>query len=111
MDKKDPESDTSALGCVFSGGWTLLSLPLWIAAFALLVVSTMWTSRLFAVALICLLPVPLNLLHWRRTSRKIAAGLLLVAGSSALLVCKQQAQRAPGTQEDAARLVHHGAES
>ena len=107
MDKKDPESDTSALGCVFSGGWTLLSLPLWIAAFALLAVSTMWTSRLFAIALICLLPIPLNLLHWRRTSRKIVAGLLLVAGSSALLVCKQQAQKAPGTQEDATRLVHH----
>ncbi len=108
MDKKHPDSETSALGCAFSGGWTLLSLPLWIAAFALLAVSTMWPSRLFAIALLCLLPIPLNLLHWHRTSRKIVAGLLLVAGLSTLLVCIKQTQKAPGAEGDSARLVSYG---
>ena len=107
MDTKDPDSETSALGCAFSGSWTLLSLPLWIAAFALLALSTMWTSRLFAIALLCLLPVPLNLLHWRRNSRKIVAVLLLVTGVSALLVCITQTQKAPGTEGDPARLVYY----
>ena len=107
MDKKAPESERSALGCLFSGTWTLLSLPLWIGAIALLAVSTMWTSRLFGIALICLLPIPLNLLHWRKTSRKIITALLLIAGSSALLLCNQQAQKAPGKQGDSARLVYH----
>ena len=107
MKEKRPVAETSTLRCVISGTWTLLSLPFWLAAAGLFAVSTMPTSRLFAVALICLLPLPLNLLHWRRTSRKIAALLLLVVGGSALFLCGQKTENSPGKTDDPARLVCH----
>ncbi|MBJ07362.1 MAG: hypothetical protein CMO40_09645 [Verrucomicrobiaceae bacterium] len=91
------DAEFSKRGCLISGLWTLLSLPFWVGAAALLVVSTTVESRLFAAALICFLPVPLNFLHWHRTSRRIITILLIGAGATALFLC---AQKAPGYSDD-----------
>lgn len=103
---KDPDSESSAMGCILSGAWTLISLPIWLSAVLLLAVSTTTAAKLFALALIFLLPIPLNLLHWEKTSRKIATALLLLAGVTALFLCARQA---PGYQDDpaaSARVIY-----
>ena len=74
---KKPETESSALGCILSGTWTLVSLPFWLGAAALLVVSTTSASKLFAVALICLLPIPLNFLHWNTICLRHLASIII----------------------------------
>lgn len=100
------DSEFSARGCLFSAAWTLLSLPFWIGAFVLAVVGTTMESRLFAAALICLLPIPLNFLHWKRGRRRVLTVLLLLVGMGALIAC---ALRAPGFKDNpeiSARLIY-----
>ena len=104
--EKDPEAESSSLGCILSGTWTLISLPFWLGAAGLLVVSTTSASRFFAIALICLLPLPLNFLHWHRLSRKITTGLLLVVGLGAFLLCTRQAPDHNDNQESPARVTY-----
>ncbi len=103
---KKPEAESSALGCILSGTWTLVSLPFWLGATGLLVVSTTSASKLFAIALICLLPIPLNFLHWHRTSRKIVTVLLLLTGSIAFFLCARQATDYADDPEAAARVIY-----
>ena len=74
---KEPDAEFSKRGCLVSGLWTLLSLPFWLGAVTLLAVCTTTEARLFAAALICLLPAPLNVLHWHKTSRRALTILLL----------------------------------
>ena len=103
---KKPETESSTLGCILSGTWTLASLPFWLGAVGLLVVSTTSASKLFAIALICLLPIPLNFLHWQRTSRKIVSVLLLVIGSVAFFFCARQAADYTDNPEARARVIY-----
>ena len=103
---KKPETESSSLGCILSGTWTLAALPFWLGAVGLLVVSTTSASKLFAIALICLLPIPLNFLHWQRTSRKIVSVLLLVIGSVAFFFCARQAADYTDNPEARARVIY-----
>ena len=100
-----PEAEFSKRGCLISGLWTLLSLPFWLGAVALLAVSTTTESRLFAIALICLLPVPLNFLHWRKTSRRIVTVLLVLTGGTALFLCAQKAPLHTDDPQAPARMI------
>ena len=104
---RKPEAESSALGCILSGTWTLASLPFWLGAIGLLVVSTTTASKLFAVALICLLPIPLNFLHWRSMRRRLITVLLLLAGSISLFLCARQATGYVDDPEAAARVIYH----
>jgi len=103
---KKPEAESSALGCILSGTWTLASLPLWLGAIGLLVVSTTTASKLFAIALICLLPIPLNFLHWRSMRRRLISVLLLLVGSIFLFLCARQATGYADNPEAGARVIH-----
>ncbi len=103
---KKPEAESSALGCILSGTWTLVSLPFWLGAIGLLVISSTSASKLFAIALICLLPIPLNFLHWHRTSRKIVTLLLLLIGSVAFFLCARQAPDYNDNPEAATRVIY-----
>ncbi|MBI22706.1 MAG: hypothetical protein CMN05_03815 [Roseibacillus sp.] len=108
---KNPKAESSALGCILSGTWTLASLPFWLGAIGLLVVSTTTASKLFAIALICLLPVPLNFLHWRSIRRRIISVLLLLAGSISLFLCARQATGHRDDPDAAARVVYENGTS
>lgn len=104
--EKEPEAESSSLGCILSGTWTLLSLPFWLGAAGLLTVSTTSASRFFAIALICLLPLPLNFLHWHKLSRKITTGLLFLVALGAFLLCARQAPGHNDNPEASARVTY-----
>ena len=111
MRATDDDPQFSSFGCLFSVSWTLLTLPIWIVAFVLLATGITTEGRLFALAVACLLPVPLNLLHLHSMRRKVVTALLLVVGTGALLLC---ANRAPAHRDDpdaAARLVYQSGDS
>lgn len=100
------EPPRSAPGCIFSLFWALASLPFWIAALVLIAVAVTVEGRLFAFAVLCLLPVPLNLLHWKSRPRRWVTLLLLVAGLSALIACYIRSPRYEDNPESAARLLY-----
>ena len=104
--EKEPEAESSSLGCILSGTWTLVSLPFWLGAAGLLAVSTTSASRFFAVALICLLPLPLNFLHWHKLSRKITTGLLFLVALGAFFLCARQAPDHNDNPEASARVTY-----
>lgn len=106
MNNAEEEPQFSSFGCMFSALWTLLSLPFWIGAFVLLVAGTTTEGKLFALALVCLLPLPLNFLHWRTKRRKIVTAVLLVVGFGSLAVCVSRAPDYRDNPDAAARLVY-----
>ena len=103
---KEPDAEFSKRGCLVSGLWTLLSLPFWLGAVTLLAVCTTTEARLFAAALICLLPAPLNVLHWHKTGRRALTILLLLTGGTALILCVQRAPRHTDNAQAMTRVIH-----
>lgn len=74
-------------GYLFSVLWRLFSLPVLVVAILLLLIATTAAGRLFAVAVLCLLPIPLNFLHWENRLRRLLTTVFALVSVTCLIIC------------------------
>lgn len=78
------EQQGIAWGLVFSIFWRLFSLPVLLVAILLILIATTTAGRLFAIAVLLLLPIPLNFLHWENRIRRLLTAIF--AGGSVVCI-------------------------